>query len=119
AYVPREFLAETFGVPTETFPDLPKRGDMFMARMARMGTDAANGSSGSDNPTKPYTCNLEQLAPAVYEGGTVNELTTAEIPHLEGITLFSLHAQPRALQRSQGLSLRCCSQPVSCSSGSP
>jgi oxalate decarboxylase len=95
AYVPREFLAETFGVSTAAFPDLPKRGDMFMVKME---TDAANGSSGSDTPTKPYTCNLEQLAPAVYEGGTVNELTTTEIPHLEGITLFSLHAQPRALR---------------------
>jgi len=95
AYVPREFLAETFGVPTEAFPDLPKRGDMFMAKM---GTDAAKGNGVSDDPTKPYTCNLEQLAPAVYEGGTVNELTTAELPHLAGITLFSLHAQPRSLR---------------------
>jgi oxalate decarboxylase len=95
ASVPREFLAETFGVPSEAFPTLPQRGDVFMARM---GKDAANGRGGTDAPIKPYTCNLEQVAPVVYEGGTVHELTTAEIPHLEGITLFSLHAQPRALR---------------------
>jgi oxalate decarboxylase len=97
--VPREVLAETFGVATEAFPDLPKRGDRFLVRMGTAATSGSVGGNGRpDTPARPYTCNLEQLAPRVYEGGMINELTAAEIPHLEGITLFSLHAQPRGLR---------------------
>ena len=97
--VPGEFLAETFAVPPSTFPDLPKRGDRFLVKLGTMATGtSASGNGGSDASTRPYTCKLEQLAPNVYEGGTVKELGVTEIPCLEGITLFSLHAESRSLR---------------------
>jgi oxalate decarboxylase len=98
--VPRELLAETFGIATEAFPDLPKRGDRFMVKMGAPAIADTIGSNGRSaiQPSKPYTCSLEQTAPRVYEGGTINELGVTEIPHLEGITVFSLHGAPRSLR---------------------
>lgn len=96
-YVPREFLAETFGVPPTDFPELQYRGDIFLAKMAETTGDGSAETLDSHG-TKPYTVNLEQVEPKVFEGGTVNELGIEQIPHLKDITLYLLNGQPRALR---------------------
>ena len=96
-YVPREYLAETFGVSPAGFPELQYRGDVFLAKMEEA---TSNGSAGalSSHAAKPYTVNLQEVTPKTFEGGTVNELRIEQIPHLTDITLYLLRSQPRGLR---------------------
>jgi len=97
AYVPREYLAQTFGQSTEAFPALPNITDRFLVKM--------NGQTSADKPdlhdlpaTQLYTANVERIVPKVYEGGTVHELSTTQIPGLSGITVFALHVEAHGLR---------------------
>ncbi len=96
-YVPREFLAETFGVFPTDFPELQYRGDVFLTKMAEATGNGSVGALGS-HTAKPYTVNLQEIAPKTFEGGTVSELGIEQIPHLKDITLYLLRSQPRALR---------------------
>jgi oxalate decarboxylase len=95
--VPKEYLAKTFGVSTEMLPNLAPRGDKFLVKIGKATTSDLISATGGSHPGS-YMSNIEQTPLYTYEGGTVHTLSSKEIPHLDGITVFSLRAVPHALR---------------------
>jgi len=96
-HVPKDYLAETFGVTLTDFPELSYRGDIILAKVAEAATDGSAAALGS-HATKPYATKMEETTLKTFEGGTVNELSIQQIPHLKDITLYWLHGQPHSLR---------------------
>jgi oxalate decarboxylase len=96
-HVPKDYLAETFGVTPTDFPQLSYRGDIFLAKVAQATTEGSAASLGP-HATKPYATKMEETPLKTFEGGTVNELSIQQIPHLKDITLYWLRGQPHSLR---------------------
>jgi oxalate decarboxylase len=92
-YVPQELLAQTFGLPADQFPRLPDRGDRFLVPVEETAARPPESGNG-----RPYSVNLDEVAPTRFEGGTANEAGTKQLPRLEGITLYHLRGEPRSLR---------------------
>lgn len=95
--VPRAFLAETFGVATSAFPALQQRGDGFLVPL-NGGPAAPPARSGPGLPARSFTVNLDQVVPAQFGGGQIYTLGPTEIAELDYITVWPVHANPRALR---------------------
>lgn len=93
--VPRDLFAETFGVATSAVPAIANRGDQFAVPLNAQPPAPAAGQS---LPPKPYTVNIGQVNPAVFEGGTIHTLGPQDIPELEGVTVWPLHGHARSLR---------------------
>lgn len=91
-FMPRSVLAQTYSIPTASFPDLPRQGDKFLVNVGQVPPAPSTSSSG------PFTVNFKDIAPSVFAGGTVSALTTKSIPSLSDITLFTLQAGPGGLR---------------------
>lgn len=91
-FMPRSVLAQTYSIPTTSFPALPQQGDQFLVNVGQFPPTPPSSSSG------PFTANFNNIAPKVFAGGTVAELTTQLIPSLSDITLFFLQAGPGGLR---------------------
>jgi mannose-6-phosphate isomerase-like protein (cupin superfamily) len=96
-HVPKDYLAETFGVTPTNFPELAYRGDIFLAKVGEAATYGSAAALGS-HAAKPYATKMEETTLKTFEGGTVNELRLQQIPHLKDITLYWLRGQPRSLR---------------------
>src|SRR5579884_2030690 len=95
--VPRNLLAQTFGVATSAFPAITNRGDQVLVPLNAQPTGPAP-AAGQGLPPKPYTVNISQVNAAVFGGGTIDTLGPQDIPQLDGITVWPLHGKPRALR---------------------
>ena len=96
---PQHLLAETFGVPDADFPFLATRGDRRIVPLP-----APQGDAGIATPvvsaSSPFTTQTEQVAQKEFVGGggSARPVSTKDIPHLQGITLFTLQIVPHGLR---------------------
>ncbi|MDQ3226768.1 MAG: cupin domain-containing protein [Chloroflexota bacterium] len=97
---PAQVLAQTFGVSTADFPFLATRGDRSFVAMATAGDEVATGATPAAGVSSPYTIHADRVAPSEFAGGggTVRVVSVKDIPSLEGITVFPLHAVPHGLR---------------------
>lgn len=91
-FMPRSVLAQTYSIPTASFPSLPQQGDQFLINVGQVPPAPSSSAAG------PFTVNFNTITPTVFAGGTVASLTTRQIPSLSDITLFLLQAEPRGLR---------------------
>lgn len=91
-FMPRSVLAQTYSIPTASFPALPKQGDQFLVNVGQVPPVTPTSASG------PFTVNFKNITPQASAGGTVSVLSTQFIPSLTDITLFFLQAGPGALR---------------------
>lgn len=91
-FIPRNLLAQTFGLKTQDFPSLPRQGDQFLVRLGQVPMASPTSVGG------PFTANFKDIPPGVSPGGTVTELSPKIIPTLAGMTLFFLQGQPGSLR---------------------
>jgi oxalate decarboxylase len=95
--ISRNLWAQTFNIPDAWFPDLPQQGDQFLVRsLSSLDGEALQETKTSSS--NPFTFNMNVLTPRTFAGGTTHELTTTQIPSLNGLTLFLLDAYPEALR---------------------
>jgi oxalate decarboxylase len=95
--ISRTLWAQTFNIPDVWFPDLPQQGDQFLVKRGQpLNDNTLRGAKTSSS--HPFTFNMNKISAHVYAGGTVQELTTTQIPSLDGLTLFLLNAYPEALR---------------------
>jgi oxalate decarboxylase len=91
-FMPRSVLAQTYSIPTASFPALPQQGDQFLVNVGQIPPVPPQSS-----PT-PFTVNVKDIPPEVFAGGTVAALTPQIIPSLTDVTLFFLQAGPGGLR---------------------
>ncbi|HEU5230392.1 MAG TPA: cupin domain-containing protein [Ktedonobacteraceae bacterium] len=90
--IPRSILAQTYSIPTASFPALPQQGDQFLVNTGAIPTATPSSSSG------PFTASFNDIPAKPFGGGTVAALTPQFIPSLDGITLFIVNEQPGGLR---------------------
>ncbi|HZO73403.1 MAG TPA: cupin domain-containing protein [Ktedonobacteraceae bacterium] len=90
--IPRSILAQTYSIPTASFPALPQQTDQFLVNTGAIPTATPSSSSG------PFTVNFQDIPAKVFTGGTIAALTPQFIPSLSGITLFIVQEQPGGLR---------------------
>jgi oxalate decarboxylase len=95
--IPTPLLAQTFGVAANAFPFLATRGDRFIVSLPEAGPDEPAGTPAAAAPSA-YSTTVDQLPVVTFAGGTVQPLTTQQIPRLQGITVFPLKAVPYGLR---------------------
>lgn len=95
--ISRALWAQTFNIPYAWFPELPEQGDQFLIRSAQALNNNTNQGTKT-SASNPFTFNMNMIAPHIFAGGTTHELTTTQIPSLDGLTLFLLTAYPAALR---------------------
>lgn len=91
-FMPRSVLAQTYSIPTASFPALPQQADQFLVNVGQLPPFPPESSS------TPFTANFKNIAPEVFAGGTVAALTPQIIPSLSNVTLFFLQAEPGGLR---------------------
>lgn len=89
-FVPRKLLAQTFSIPTESFPQLPRQGDQFIVRF--------DDSEEEVDLSGPFSVNIADLPLNIFPGGSERVLTSEFIPSLEDLSLLLLEILPRALR---------------------
>lgn len=90
--IPRNLLAQTFGLQTQDFPALPVQSDQFLVNTGPVPAKTPTLAGG------PFTVNVNDIAPVLSPGGFVNNVTPALIPGLDQISLVHLQAQPGGLR---------------------
>jgi oxalate decarboxylase len=98
---PTGLLAQTFGVTAAGFPFLTTQGDRFFVPVSPAeGSGEASAATPVVSATSEFTINADQIAPTQFvgAGGTVQVVSSKEIPRLEGITVFPLHIVPEGLR---------------------
>jgi oxalate decarboxylase len=87
--VPKPILAEVLGVAMADLPDLPAPADRSVVSLT--GTVTAPAADPAAKAPDPYTLNLDQLEPVVYEGGTVTNVRGKEFARLDGMSFLPLY----------------------------
>lgn len=90
--IPRNLLAQTFGLHTQDFPALPVQSDQFLVNTGPVPASTSTLVGG------PFTVNVNDIAPVLSPGGFVHNVTTQLIPGLDQIGLTHLQAQPGGLR---------------------
>ena len=96
---PTRILAQSFGVSAADFPFLATRGDRFFVPMPAEGGTVVDATPTAAT-SSPFTIQTSQVSPSEFvgRGGTVRAVGTKDIPRLEGITVYPLHAVPHGLR---------------------
>src|SRR5262249_25320014 len=82
-FVPRNLMAQTFGLPTQSFPPLSQQK---LQLLVKAGQVAPTGAS----PSSPFTVNIKDIPPVNFPGGTLTVVSPQSIPTLDGITMVYL-----------------------------
>jgi oxalate decarboxylase len=90
--IPRNLLAQTFGLQTQDFPAIPAQGDQFLVKTGQVPANTSTLVGG------PFTVNVNDIAPVLSPGGFVNNITPQLIPGLDQISLVHLQAQPGGMR---------------------
>lgn len=90
-FIPRNLLAQTFELPTESFPALPQQKEQFLVKVGQVSPTGASSSS-------PLTVNVNDIPPVNYDGGSLRTVSTQFIAALDGINLVHLQEKPGALR---------------------